>query len=170
MKRISLLLLLLATGCGTRTWVETTDQWRPLGPSEQRTEDRGIPEQWLNLTGPQEKDGFQIKELVRTDDSGEAEVSLLPAALQVLAYAHDVSLSATRYEDAKEVFATAIDARGAREIVSEWQAQVRLGANPRLRKAEIGLLDRVLNSSGDAQLLEALREIRPAVRVRQEWE
>jgi hypothetical protein len=170
MKRISLLLMLLATGCGTRTWVETTDQWRPVGQPEQRVVDQGIPDQWLNLTGPQEEDGFQIKELIRTDDAGEAEFSLLPAALQVLAYGHEVVLTATRYEDAVEVFATTIDAPGANEVVKEWHAQVRLGANPKLRKAEIGLLDRLLESSEDAQLVEALREIRPAVRIRQEWE
>lgn len=170
MKRISLLLLLLATGCGTRTWVETTDQWRPVGPSEQRTEDRSIPDQWLNITGPLEEDGFQIKELVRTNDAGEAEFSLLPAALQVLAYGQEISLVATKYEGTEQVFATTVDARGANEVITEWQAQVRLGANPKLRKPEIELLDRLLQGSGDAQLVEALRQIKPAVRVRQEWE
>lgn len=161
---------LLAAGCTTRSWTEETDTYRPLGPTEQRIENRGIADLWLKAAGPREEDGFQITERLHTDQDGHVSISLLPAALQVLAYGHEVVLEFRRMDDDALVHTSRINAESALTVLREWQVQVRLGAKTKLRPAEIRLLDRLIDDLGDKPTLEMLTEIRPAVSTRMEWE
>ncbi|MBK8205489.1 MAG: hypothetical protein IPK87_01725 [Planctomycetes bacterium] len=161
---------LLAGGCTTRSWTEETDTYRPLGPTEQRVENRGIADLWLKATGPQEEDGFQIIERLHTGPDGQVSLSLLPVALQVLAYGHEVVLEFRRMEDDALVHTSRITAENALTVLREWQVQVRLGAKTKLRPAEIKLLDRLIDDLGDEPTIEMLTEIRPAISERMEWE
>lgn len=170
MTRISLLLLVLASGCASHTWTEQTDTWRALGEPEQAVETHGVEDLWLRATTPLEEDGFQITERLRTGEAGEVRISLLPAALQALAYGHAVTLEFRRLEDDELVHSSVIDAEAARAVVAEWRVQVRLGAKPRLRATEERLMERIEAASGDAELRAMLREIKPAVQRRMDWE
>lgn len=161
---------LLAAGCTTRSWTEETDTYRPLGPTEQRLENRGIADLWLKATGPQEEDGFHIIERLHTNQDGQVSMSLLPVALQVLAYGHDVALEFRRLEDDVLVLTSLITPENAVTILREWQVQVRLGAKTKLRPTEIKLLDQLIEDYGDETAVELLTEIRPAISPRMEWE
>jgi hypothetical protein len=90
--------------------------------------------------------------------------------LQVLVYGHTVTLEFRRYDDGTLAHTSIIDDTGARAAVKEWHVQVRLGAKPKLRPAEIKLLDRLVAQSGDMELVAMLEEIKPAVTTRFEWE
>ncbi len=169
MKTLSLVLL-LTTGCATRTWVEPTDQWRSVGEAEQRVEVRGIEDRWFDVTSAPEPDGFSVKEMLRTGPSGEASFSLLPAALQALAYGHTVTLSFVEHGYTEAAYTTDLSVADAGKIVDDWRAQVRLGAKPKLRRAEIRLLSELIEGSADAAMVEALKEIGEATTERMPWE
>lgn len=170
MTRISLLMLVLASGCASHSWTEQTDEWRAVGPAEAAVEIHAVSELWLKMTSGMEEDGFRITERLRSDEAGEVRINLLPAALQALAYGHDVVLEFRRFEDDQLVHSAIIDAAGARSAIAEWRVQARLGAKPRLRAAEERLLDKIEATSGDAELRAMLREIKPAIQRRMDWE
>lgn len=160
----------MAAGCATRSWTEETDTWRATGPSKVAHERRGIADHWVEVKGPMEADGFAISERYRTDDRGRLSFSLLPAALQCLRYEREVELQITRLSDGKPEYALKLNEDDALAVVSEWQAQARLGAPIKLRPKEITILEDLRSTARDPDLAVALDAIRQAAVTREEWE
>lgn len=161
---------LFAAGCATRSWTEETDTWRAVGPSRTSQENRGIADHWVEVTGPQQDDGFMISERYRTDETGKFTFSLLPAALQCLRYQRDLELVVKRIADGEAVHTVMLTEDEALRVVGNWHAHAKLGAAVRLRPAEIRLLDDLRASERDPDLATMLKDIRGAVTVREEWE
>lgn len=162
--------LLLLAGCTTTSWTEETNITRTAGSPRERTYDRPLDSRWLTLTTAREPDGFLVERQVLTGEDGVARFNLLPVALQCLVYGHDVRLALWSADEEREVHAEVINEARAVAIVDEWRIQCRLGTRVPLRSSEVTLLDRALESLGNADVVAALREIKPKVDVRPDWE
>lgn len=162
--------VLLLAGCTTTSWTETTDVTRATGPAATRQVNKPQAQRLVHMRTGQETDGFRFERAVYTGDNGVARASLLPVALQCLAYGHDVKLTVTDDADGRELHAEVMTAERALRVVEEWRVQCRLGTTTPLRASELALLDRLVETSGDAALVESLAEIRPKVDVRPDWE
>lgn len=161
---------LLMAGCTTNSWTETTNVTRATGPATTRNVAKPQAQRQVNLRTGQEADGYRMDRSQYTADNGVARINLLPVALQCLAYGHDVRLTVTDDADGRELHAEVVTAERALRIVEEWRVQCRLGTTTPLRAAELALLDRLVETSSDTGLVEALAEIRPKVDVRPDWE
>jgi hypothetical protein len=170
MKMLSLALLALLSACASHTWTEQTDVWRSAEPGVESIRTVPVEDFWIQVAGTREDDGYQLVEMLRTGPGGDASFSLLPAALQALAYDGEVVLEFRSLDGDRLVHTSRVSVEGAQEILAQWRVQVRLGARPRLRPAEQRLIVRILEEAQDAEVLAALREIRPAVSTRMDWE
>jgi len=170
MKVLAACLLMLAAGCSTTTWTETTQVKRPVGPTTRATLDVPLAQRDMHMTTGREADGFLIDRRVFTDDNGVARLSLLPVALQCLAYKHDVRLTVRYTDEEREVHAEVVTAERAHAIIEEWRVQCRLGTSAPLRASEFKLLDKLVDTYSVAATVEALVEIRAKVDVRPDWE
>lgn len=171
MKTSSLLLLLvLVSGCATRTWTEQTDIVRPAGETTERTENRLLAEEYFELRTATETDGYVFEDTVYTDADGNLNINLLPAALQALTYAHDVTLELYSFREDKIVWSRTVTLDDARGIVREWSVQAGLGAEVRLRNRQADLLDRAIERVTEPMLRDNLETIRLKVTIRPDWE
>lgn len=170
MRPALLCLLLLAAGCTTTSWTENTDVVRPTGPAVERTIDKPLAQELLEIRTGQEADGFRIERQMFTGDNGVARFSMLPPALQCLAYGHDVKLTVWSYSREAEIHAEVVTTQRALATVEEWRVQAKLGTRVPLRAAEAALLDRLVETHSNADLVGALQEIKPKVEVRADWE
>jgi hypothetical protein len=170
MTRISILLLVLLTGCATRTWTEATDVTRPTGPTRDVVEHRPQEGDYFEVRSDVEPDGFTHRDTYIADETGRIEIELLAPALQCLHYAHDVKLDLWSFAEEKIVYARILDATAAREVIREYSVQARLGATVLLRQRAADLLDKLIDASADQVLREQLDAIRVKLQLRPSWE
>jgi hypothetical protein len=169
MKPLAVLTALLLAGCATRSWTETTDVTRAAGPTREAVVDKPLAEHMLLARTGQETDGFRVDRRLFTDDNGVARLPLLAAALQCLAYGHEVRLVILQPEGERELHAERINAQRARDIIEQWRVQARLGSSVPLRASEARLLDRVA-AAETPEVAAALAEIKPRLDIRPDWE
>jgi hypothetical protein len=169
MMRCLLVLALLMCGCTTITTVEPTDTTRPVGPTTRRVYDKPARDDFLEFQTARELDGFEFTRSVLADSSGSGTVTLLPAALQCLAYGHDVTLSVYSVTQDREVYTLKVDPDRARQIIEEWRVQAALGARVPLRAGEKALMQRVIDTLADAPTVESLRAIAKSVEIVPDW-
>jgi hypothetical protein len=170
MTRTSILLLVLLTGCASRTWTEATDVTRPTGAQREVVEDRPQAGDYFEVRTDVESGGFTHRDTYTADEAGRIDIELLAPALQCLHYAHDVKLDLWSFAEEKIVYTRVLDATAAREVVREYSVQARLGATIRLRPAVADLLDKLIETSADQPLREQLDAIRVKLQLRPSWE
>jgi hypothetical protein len=170
MKNSLLLLLLLLTGCATRTWTETTETVRPAGTPTERTEDRVLADEYFELRTGAEGDGYEYVETLSTDDEGRMRLSLLPPALQAISYNQDVELTLFSFSEDAIVWTRTVTLAQAREAVREWSVQAKLGQQIRLRRKQADLLDRAIEATTEPELRDQLESIRLRIVLRPDWE
>jgi hypothetical protein len=170
MKKTSLLLLVLLTGCASRTWTEATDVTRPAGPPREIVEHRPKAGEFFEVRSDVEMDGFTHRDTYTADETGRIEIELLAPALQCLHYAHDVKLDLWSFAEEKLVYTRVLDATAAREVVREYSVQARLGATVLLRQGAANLMDKLIEASADQALREQLDAIRVKLKLRPSWE
>ncbi|MBZ0134924.1 MAG: hypothetical protein K8I27_00960 [Planctomycetes bacterium] len=171
MRKTSLLILLLvASGCATRVWTETTDTVRTTGGMVETTEDVALDGEFFELRTEVEVDGYGISDTISTNEHGVMQVDTLSAGLQVLAYGHDVTLELLSYTEDKVVWSRVITDANARETVREVAVQAKLGAEVRMRTAQADLLDRAIEKITEPEVRDNLESIRLKVTIRPDWE
>ena len=168
----SLLLMLLLTlpGCATRVWTETTETFRPTGPTTEQVENRVLAEEYFELRTGAEVDGYAFSDTLHSTDSGDLNINLLPPALQALTYGHDVTLELYSFTEDQVVWSRAVTQENARDIVREWSVQANLGAEVRLRNKQADLLDRAIERIVEPEVRNNLESIRLKVTIRPDWE
>jgi hypothetical protein len=170
MKRTSLVLLLLLGGCASRSWTERTETTRPVGETSQRVEQRALTEEFYEARTGMESDGYQWVEDVNTDDEGEIEINLLPAALQCLYYGRDVTIELYSYTSNDIEYTRRVNADFAANVINEWSVQANLGAEVPLKRAQADLLDKLVNTTKSTDIKQQLQDIRRKVTIRFDWE
>jgi hypothetical protein len=165
-----LLLVVLLTGCASRTWTEQTDTTRASGPTRDVVEDRPKAGQFFEVRTDVEVDGFNHHDTYTADETGRIDIELLAPALQCLHYAHDVKLDLWSFTEEKIVYSRIVDATAAHEVIREYSIQARLGAKLLLRQAAADILDKLIDSTTDEALQEQLDAIRVKVQLRPSWE
>ncbi|MCB9893814.1 MAG: hypothetical protein H6839_05175 [Planctomycetes bacterium] len=166
----SLLLILLLAGCTTRTWTETTDTTRPVGPTTESVKTLPVADEFVQLRTDTEKDSFTIREDFTTDAGGKLEIELLSPALQCLMYGHDLTMQLWSYTQEKVIYSRDMTAAEAADVVKEWSVQAKLGTEVALRRRVAKLLDDLIEQTGDKTMRDQLDAIRANVRIRLEWE
>lgn len=165
----SLLLILLLAGCTTRTWTETTDTTRPVGPTTESVKTLPVADEFVQLRTDTEKDSFTIREDFTTDAGGKLEIELLSPALQCLMYGHDLTMQLWSYTQEKVIYSRDMTAAEAADVVKEWSVQAKLGTEVALRRRVAKLLDDLIEQTGDKTMRDQLDAIRANVRIRLEW-
>lgn len=164
------MLILVLAGCSTRTWTETTETTRPVGPPTESVQTRPVADEFVQLRTDTEKDSFTVREDYTTDDDGKIEVELLTPALQCLRYGHDLTIQLWSYTQERVVYTRTMTTEDAAGVVKEWSVQARLGTEVPLRKKVAALLDLLIEETGDKILRDQLDAIRAKVTIRLEWE
>lgn len=170
MKPFLAISLLLLAGCATREWTERTEETIPVGVVQEKRADKALAGEFFEYETATELDGFQYKGMAQTDAQGRVRVDLLVPAVQCIAYAHPVTVNLWSYEEEKVVHSIVIDDEAARKQIDEWRINVTLGAPLRITPVHAQLIDRIIQDSGDAPLVEKLRTIRAKATVKEEWE
>ena len=85
----SLLLILLLAGCTTRTWTETTETTRPVGPTTESVKTMPVADEFVQLRTDTEKDSFTVRE----DFTTNADGALPPVHVRNNQGTHATSLS-----------------------------------------------------------------------------
>lgn len=168
--KISLLILLLLSGCATRTWTEATDVTRATGPTREVVEQRPQTGKYFELRTETEVDGFTHRESLSPDEGGRVNIELLAPALQCLHYNHLVKLELWSLDEGKVVYTRNLDADAAREVIREYSVQAKLGAEISLRRAAADVLDKVIDATPAQDFREQLDAIRVKVKLRPSWE
>jgi hypothetical protein len=163
------LALLLLAGCSTSYWTERTNVTRELGPEHAVVRNQPLADAWYEMVTDSEADGFEIRERLSTDTDGRLRVSLLPVALQALAYQGDVVMRFYELGSRPEAYTSTLTVEQAREVIREWQVQVRLGSRAGMRRNAAELMDSLIATGTDADLVTALREIRGRRDVLPAW-
>jgi hypothetical protein len=170
MKKISLLLLILLTGCASRTWTETTDTTRPTGPTREVVEHRPQTGDYFELRTEVEVDGFTHRDTYSPDENGRIEIELLTPALQCLHYDHTVHIELWSLEEGKIVYTRNLDTAAAREVIREYSVQAKLGATIRMREAAANVLDKLIDTTPEQEVRDQLDQIRVKIQLRPSWE
>lgn len=170
MRALLLILMALLTGCTTSYRRDPTDTLRPIGPPIGREFERGLENQSLEFIGSRAPDGFAFSESLLTGPDGKARANLLPVAMQCLLHGRAVAVTVWSHNENREVARLEVDAAQASEIINEWHVQTRLGAELRLRRTELALLDALMQQPDHAPLFDRLADIRQAVTLRPDWE
>lgn len=169
-KITSLILLMMLSACATRTWTERTDETRAVGPTKQVVENRTLTDEYFDARTNLEADGYQWVDDVNTDSEGKIEIDLLPAALQCLAYDHDVKIELWSYSSNNVDYTRNINAEFAKTVIREWSVQANLGASVPLRRAEDDLLKKLISATASGEVKQHLRDIKKQVTIRFDWE
>jgi hypothetical protein len=160
---------LLLAGCSTSYWTERTRVTREVGPAQTGERRQLMADEWFEMVTDREADGFEIRERQPTDSDGRWRVSLLPVALQALYYEGDVVMRFYPQGSSREAHTSTLTVEQAREVVRDWQVQVRLGSRAPMRRAAADLMDGLMETSADEELVAALREIRGRRDVLPAW-
>lgn len=170
MKTTSLLLLLMLSGCASRTWIEETETTRTTGPTREVVEHRPKAGEFFEVRTDLEVDGFTHQDTYTADETGRIDIELLTPALQCLHYNHDVKLELLSLAEERVVYSRMLDAAAAREAIREYSIQAKLGATVLLRESGANLLDKLIESVTDEAIREQLDQIRVKVKLRPSWE
>ncbi|MCA8915913.1 MAG: hypothetical protein KDB90_10920 [Planctomycetes bacterium] len=166
----SLLLILLLAGCTTRTWTETTETTRPVGPTTESVKTMPVADEFVQLRTDTEKDSFTVREDFTTNADGKLEIELLTPALQCLMYGHDITMQLWSYTQEKVIYSRNLNEADAVDVVREWSVQARLGTEVPLRGRVAKILDELIEKTEDKAVRDQLDAIRTKVRIRLEWE
>lgn len=173
MTKTSLLILplaLLTAGCATRTWTERTDETRPVGETRVTVENRALTDEYYEARTGMESDGFQWLENVNTDDAGEIQFSLLPAAVQCLYYGHDVRVELWSFASNRVEHTYTVTPEVAARVINEWSVQANLGADVPVKRATADLIGKLIGTTASSTIKQQLRDIRRRVTIRFDWE
>lgn len=167
--KLLLMASMVLAGCMQARYTDVTDNTRALSEPVTRTYDKRGEGELVEFRTPPEADGYAFVRDSMTDENGKVEVSLLPAALQCLAYGHEVRLAVWSYSKGREIHAEMINADRARAVLEQVFAQVTLGGKVPMRQAERALLQRARASIRDATMQGWLEAIEQAVENLPDW-